>query len=123
MRRVGWVAAALLAGCATMTNDWSSVHPADPKPAEDEARTQAEAAIRYVMKDPDSAQFRNWSPVYKTLTGLAMTPVWGICVEVNGKNSYGGMTGFTPMTVEFAKPPVAKEAAYGCSAADLPGRQ
>ncbi|WP_420722498.1 hypothetical protein [Hwanghaeella sp. LZ110] len=48
---------------------------------------EAKAAVLSVLKDPESAQFRN---VFIT------TPTQGtaVCGEVNAKNSYGGFTGF-----------------------------
>jgi len=39
----------------------------------------AEKFVRGVLKDPDSATFRNWN---------------GPCGEVNSKNSFGGFTGY-----------------------------
>jgi hypothetical protein len=40
------------------------------------------------MKDPNSAEFRNWH-AFQSDKGLL------ICGEVNAKNSYGGFVGFT----------------------------
>lgn len=43
----------------------------------------ARAAITKDFKDPDGAEFRN----------VFVTP-FGVCGEVNAKNSYGGYTGY-----------------------------
>jgi len=45
--------------------------------------------VRYGMKDPDSAKFRN-----VRLQLHAMTSDKIVCGEVNGKNSYGAYVGF-----------------------------
>jgi len=46
---------------------------------------KAKDAVRYHLKDPSSARFRN-----VRLTAYA------VCGEVNSKNSFGAMTGFIP---------------------------
>lgn len=46
---------------------------------------KAKEAVKYHLKDPSSAQFRN-----VRLTAYA------VCGEVNSKNSYGAMTGYLP---------------------------
>lgn len=45
--------------------------------------------VKQQMKDPESAQFRNWHYV-KASKSLPAT----VCGEVNGKNSFNGYTGF-----------------------------
>jgi hypothetical protein len=53
-----------------------------------ELRYTVEEAIRSSMKDPGSADFRNVTVVHKGDTAT-------VCGEVNGKNSFGGYTGYT----------------------------
>lgn len=122
--------AAVLVGCATVTGDWSNVDPG-PKPDQTEAQQLAEAAIRSTLKDPDSGQFKNWSSLYKSYGGVLQNePVWAICVDVNGKNSYGGYNGFKPWSVAFrggkvsTAPAEVAPSEFGCQqvAAD-PARQ
>lgn len=48
--------------------------------------SQAEEAVKAVMRDPDSAKFRN----------LEVNDDGSVCGEVNGRNAFGGMTGFSP---------------------------
>ena len=50
-------------------------------------------ALKEVLKDPGSAQFRNLYFGYDKRFGNAL------CGEVNAKNSYGGYTGFSPFAV------------------------
>lgn len=108
-RRITVALIFLLAGCATITNDWTDVNP-PARPAPALAQAKAEAAIRTTMFDPPAGQFQNWSPVYKTLTGpMVNDPVWAICVEANGKNRYGGYAGFRPTQVIFRDGEVGRE--------------
>lgn len=46
------------------------------------------------LKDPDSATFRN----IKIVGGLDDGTGWKLTGEVNGKNSYGAYSGYTPFT-------------------------
>jgi hypothetical protein len=45
------------------------------------------------MKDPDAAKFQNWRGPKK---GYGFNKYFGykVCVDVNGKNSYGGYVGY-----------------------------
>lgn len=52
--------------------------------------TEAKKAVIRNLKDPDSAKFRNLRTI-KTDKGLRL-----LCGEMNGKNSYGGYTGYVP---------------------------
>jgi hypothetical protein len=59
--------------------------------ADNDARfLEAEAAISQVLKDPESARFRDVRVVENSKGAKA------IVGEVNAKNAYGGYTGFTP---------------------------
>ncbi len=60
----------------------------------------AEQAVAYRLKDPSSAQFRDLR-AYRMPTGLLV-----VCGEINGKNSFGGYTGFSlfAATVQEAQP-------------------
>ena len=58
-----------------------------------EARAeQTKHAVKAILKDPESAQFRNFYT--KSWTGKP-SPMDPVCGEVNAKNSYGGYIGFT----------------------------
>lgn len=99
-----------LSGCAVMMGsagvNWSAQNPG-LVPNYEAAKADAEAAIRDTLKDPDSAQFRNWTPFFKTLYNYGLAgagnaePLWAICAEVNAKNSYGGYAGHRWMYVKF----------------------
>jgi hypothetical protein len=60
----------------------------------------AENAVKQLLKDPDSAQFRN----VKEFTGP-------VCGEVNSKNGFGGYVGFSKFIVvgSFKSPSVYLE--------------
>lgn len=63
------------------------------KAAVPEARAEeARNAVRAMLKDPESAQFRN---IYSRGMGGKPIPNATVCGEVNAKNSYGGYIGFT----------------------------
>ena len=51
--------------------------------------TVVQMLVRKQMKDPDSAEFRNWSYI-KASESLPAT----VCGEVNAKNSFNGYSGF-----------------------------
>lgn len=68
----------------------------------------AEKYIKSLLKDSDSAQFRNWTVPEKCLfpSNTSMTePKPGYCnyVEVNAKNSFGGYTGFSVWKIRWYK--------------------
>jgi hypothetical protein len=100
----------LLSGCASMAGsagvNWSAMNPG-PVPDYESAKQQAQAAIKRSLKDPDSAQFRDATPIFKTLYNYGFgavgnyEPLWAICLEVNAKNSYGGYNGFKYWYVKF----------------------
>ena len=46
----------------------------------------AEMAVKVILRDPDSAKFRN----------LEFNENGFVCGEVNSRNAYGGMVGFLP---------------------------
>ena len=73
---------ALLGGCAGI----DKVGPEVSLPQE--AQKVVSRSVADQMKDPNSAEFRNWH-AFQSQSGLL------ICGEANGKNSYGGYVGFT----------------------------
>lgn len=56
----------------------------------------AEDAVRESMKDPESVRFKDTYQAYQLSNGDV-----AVCGEVNGKNSYGGYTGYTPYYVRI----------------------
>ena len=99
-----------LSGCAAVAGsagvNWSEMNPGTP-PDYELAKAEAKEAIQRMLKDPESAQYRDTTPLFKTLYnfGLASSgnqqPLWAMCIEVNAKNSYGGYTGFEYWIVKF----------------------
>lgn len=53
-----------------------------------------EKSVKQQLKDPDSAQFREETARPDTPLGLK----WLVTGEVNARNSFGGMVGFTAFT-------------------------
>ena len=55
-------------------------------------------ALRYRLKDPDSAMVKLVGSPYPMVINKTMVTNggagWWICAEVNAKNSYGGYTGY-----------------------------
>lgn len=54
----------------------------------------AKESIRNLLKDKDSAQFRS-------VTAIVYGTSKSVCGEVNGKNGFGGFTGFQKFLVTF----------------------
>ncbi|WGL54589.1 hypothetical protein [Kluyvera intermedia] len=71
------------------------------KPGADKAISIGQKEVSAVMKDPDSAKFRNVKFIQKdeaddgTVNGY-------VCGEINSKNSYGAYAGFSPFMVNLA---------------------
>jgi len=80
------IAVLALAGC--VSNDT----PVNAKPtaASTADRNLVAATIAQNLKDPESAQFRNWR-AYQLSNGHRV-----ICAELNAKNGFGGYVGFEP---------------------------
>ena len=70
----------------------------------------AKYQVLKVLKDPDSAQFRDMTVVAPTKINKNQTGI--VCGEVNSKNSFGGYTGFHPFIVISAIPMVQGEDNY-----------
>lgn len=62
--------------------------------SENSAIAKAMTATAGMLKDPESARFRNLR-----VAGYADGSV--VCGEVNGKNSYGGYTGYQPFVASI----------------------
>jgi hypothetical protein len=102
------VAAVFLSGCGLAMQAKRQAAPhtliTDPLKVKN-AQIAASQYIKNIMKDPESASFKyTYPPVYGLLLDLTTVNRQGtfLCAEVNGKNSYGGFTGFTPFLVYFA---------------------
>lgn len=76
------LAALLLAGCAGV----DKVGPEVPLPPA--AQHVVAQSVAEQMKDPNSAEFRNWH-AFESQSGLL------VCGEINARNSFGGYVGFT----------------------------
>jgi hypothetical protein len=100
------MASAFLSGCGTAGVNWEKID-AGNVPDREVAVSQAKDAVRGVLKDPDSAQFRNAGQFFKTLYNVGLSAVgepetlWALCIEVNSKNSYGAYTGYQNWLVKF----------------------
>ena len=90
--------------CTTTVSNWSTMD-AGPKPDYETSKSLAQSAISDTMFDPDAAKFKNWTPLFKVLynygPGSTPDPLWSLCVDVNGKNKFGGYTGYKTWYVKF----------------------
>lgn len=97
--------AVLLTSCATVgIVNWAEEDPG-PVPNYETAKVQAVDAVKYRLKDPESAKFRNFTPFFKMFYSYGLTggdePLWTLCVQVNSRNSFGGYTGYDWFVVKF----------------------
>lgn len=92
------LAAASVLGCASPAGS-----EGDPGPKPTDPGKIMQDYLRVHLKDPLSAQveMRAVGRISTTRSSLLTpsTPAWGICANVNAKNSYGGYTGFRPVVV------------------------
>ena len=89
MKKIAAFALIALTGCAGVDH----VGPEVPLPAA--ARQAVAQAVANTMKDPNSAEFRDWH-AFQSQKGLL------VCGEVNAKNGYGGYVGFTHFVAHAA---------------------
>lgn len=93
-----------LSGCAHRIRNYQ-VMEVPNKPDFETAKTLAEQAIIEKLKDPESARFKSATPLVKMLYNYSPAAtreaIWGMCMEVNAKNSLGGYTGFQWWYVKF----------------------
>jgi hypothetical protein len=73
--------------------------------AEQKAISEAKDLVRTAARDPDSIEFRNMRQAPKS---------GAVCGEVNGRNGFGGKTGWTPILVrdgrvDIAESPIEEE--------------
>lgn len=85
MRNLLFAAAAALVASGCMNTEQVNTKPLPPSGSE---VSTVSSNIADLMKDPDSAKFRNWSG-YSLSNGDRV-----ICGQVNAKNSYGAYTGY-----------------------------
>ena len=102
-RRAAFVVSALLCGAMPGLTPAQAETVSDPglRAAAEKAAT---AYITGQLKDPDSARFKfTLSPAYGVvnMSGRRHSGYF-LCGEVNGKNSYGGYTGFKPFIVIYS---------------------
>ncbi len=75
-----------------------------PRPSMEYAQAAALEYFRLILKDAESARYE-WGGIEQGVFrgGLERfgTPGWILSVSVNGKNSYGGYTGFSPYKLIF----------------------
>lgn len=97
-----------LAGCATgPTAEDINAYDYGPPPTKEQIIAAAEPAVRNLLRDPESAQFR-WGgyPVLRSYyRKILQGAVFGYvtCGEVNARNGFGGYTGYDPFVVVWDK--------------------
>jgi hypothetical protein len=80
-----------LSGCQTNSSPNTNSSPAEVFVLTGKDIAEIENGTRYVLKDPESAMFRD-------IQALKRGNVTTICGWVNAKNSFGGYTGYVPFT-------------------------
>jgi hypothetical protein len=107
---VASAAAALLGGCVS-TEPGKLAAEAQPVTLSAAETNMVEAAMKGVLKDPESARFERVKAILKPSTGVTL-----VCGLVNSKNSFGGYTGrsmFAGTLTRGAKPAFQVNAAAG----------
>lgn len=96
---VALVGATLTALAAT------SCSSSDSSPSNEElAATTCQTAVANKMKDPDSAQFRNVTTAEAGANFDDSGVYWKVSGEVNAKNGFGGMAGYSGFRCEATLP-------------------
>ena len=91
----------LFLGCgATYVPTQEKITDADYGAKPTQYKQLIERHMTRILKDPESAQFRNYSIPKKdwlsTIVPKNFYFGWLVCVDINAKNSYGGYTGVKP---------------------------
>ena len=87
--------ALLLVGCAEALMKANGLSPVVRTPLTEAENRAVEAGLRRVLKDPDSARFGEFIGGRNEQNALV------VCGYVNGRNSFGGMTGPEPFNGVF----------------------
>ncbi|QYM80268.1 hypothetical protein K0B96_06545 [Horticoccus luteus] len=89
------LACALFAGCASPTFSTEQIEANVTEPTPSAVETKVRDFMELRLKDPASAEYKVGTPE-KTVLTTAGKPTfgWKVSVLINGKNSYGGYTGF-----------------------------
>ena len=100
------IVSVLFMGCLTTAPTAEQIASASRGPMPTEYVSKVQNAILDILKDPESARFRDISDPFKSYTTKILpdrTPIygWAVSIEVNAKNSYGGYNGFAPYEVFF----------------------
>lgn len=100
MRRIslGLLLTLLLVGCSGLNQPTDQVMAAPKRELSPSERTALAPIFAAGLKDPGAAQFK-WMPVVLT----ERDGITDYCGLVNGKNSYGGYTGFVRFYAQLQK--------------------
>jgi hypothetical protein len=94
----GLLAALLLAGCGTAGPALETLSAAERRELTPVEKASLTISLAQTLKDPGSAQFR-WMPIIM----LQREGITDYCGLVNGRNSYGGYTGFQKFYAQLFK--------------------
>jgi hypothetical protein len=94
----GFLAALLLGGCGTPGPTLETLSAAEKRELTPVEKASLTISLAQTLKDPGSAQFR-WMPVIM----LEREGITDYCGLVNGRNSYGGYTGFQKFYAQLFK--------------------
>jgi hypothetical protein len=94
----GFAAALLLGGCGTPGPTLETLNAAEKRELTPIEKVTLASSLAQTLKDPGAAQFK-WMPV----TMLQREAVTDYCGLVNGRNSYGGYTGYQKFYAQLFK--------------------
>ena len=108
----------VLTGCSGLNQPTAQVLAAPKRDLTAAERTALTPTLSAGLKDPGAAQFR-WIPV--TLT--ERDEITDYCGLVNGKNSYGGPTGFVRFYAQLGKDEKGQFTKATMRSIEQPGRE
>ena len=93
-----WLIALLVSGCGTPGPSLETLNSAEKRELTPTEKAALSVTLAQTLKDPGSAQFK-WVPI----TVLERDGINDYCGLVNGRNSYGGYTGYQKFYAQLVK--------------------
>lgn len=118
MRRSWIILLMLLTSCAGINQPTEQVTAAQKRDLTATEKLTVAPAIAAGLKDPSAAQFK-WMPVVLT----ERDGITDYCGLVNGKNSYGGYTGFVRFYAQLSKDEKGQFVKASLRAVEPPNRE
>ena len=110
--------ATLLGGCSGLNAPTAEVTAAPRRELTAAEKVALAPILAAGLKDPSAAQFK-WMPIVLS----ERDSITDYCGLVNGKNSYGGYTGFVRFYAQLSKDPKGQFTIATVRAVEEPGRE